>query len=104
MTTMHMIYVGTRKIYAIKAVRMWCSIGLKEAKDAVEASSGFILDENRAAGIVAEYMRGNYKTDGTVNERFVSDWLVTPYVVSQPIDLTGTWLNVDAVFNGTGEV
>lgn len=99
-----MIYVGRRKIYAIKAVRAYCSLGLKEAKNACEGTQGFLVSPLKAAAILGEYMRGyRHDLDGSVPERTASDWKIGDYVqVNQPVDLTDDeFNNYESLLSGT---
>lgn len=101
MAVFQMVYVGTRKIYAIKAVRAYCGIGLKEAKDACESDVGFLVSPLKAAAIVSEYLSGNKRTDGSVPERNAEDWRVGEYNFTSPMDLTCSDANIDALLGGT---
>lgn len=88
MSTYRMVYKGERKINAIKAVRKIAGIGLKEAKDACENESGFIVYASQCAAIIAEYEVA-FRSPQTGHRHSQFDWAVGEYTSSEPTDLRG---------------
>ena len=79
-----MIYVGRRKIDAIKAVRNTFGLTLKSAKDIVEWPGGFVVKGSQYRVVRKIYLDGSFPQE--LSEK---DWTVTRVGIP-PVDLRKT--------------
>lgn len=93
-----MKYFGTRKINAIKAVRVVCNVGLKEAKDAVESADGFLVSGTQVAAIMGDYLSQKQSNIVTTT---AFDWAVEDWDVRKPVDFRGGEPRMDLVMAHT---
>ena len=90
-------YMGSRKIYAIKAVRSVLGVGLKESKTIVEAGL-FLVSREQWLAMVYVYMQGPNLADGRTGfVRTPVDWDVTERPPDMP-DYSWVPLNTGKIF------